>query len=96
MIRKPLEPPTLLDENTALRKRTDPMVAQQHAALAQSESYGRRANAAARGLLLVATAGALLTLAGSLDGRRPALVAIGTSVLVLCAAVATGVLGLVT
>jgi hypothetical protein len=92
---KPLELTTFSAEQAALEQRAEAMLARQAAALAQSERSGRRSNAAARGLLLVAMAGALLTLAGSLTGR-PALLAVGTSVLVLGAAVATAALGLVT
>jgi hypothetical protein len=96
MLGEPIAPAAFLDEQDVLRNRADPMVERQRAALARSERYGRRSSAAARGLLLVATAGALLTLAGSLVGRRPAHVAVGTAALVLCGAVATGALGLVT
>ena len=79
-------------EAAAQKARTSTLIASQNAAMSRVESYSRRSGSASRGLLLVATAGALLTLAASLDGRRPAWLTLGTGALLLCAAAATGVL----
>ena len=78
-----------------MAERGNVMVARQNAALAEADGYAQRAGGASRGLLLVATAGALFTLAGSLRERRPAWLALGAGVLLLTGAVATGTLALV-
>jgi hypothetical protein len=87
--------PELVAEQAALAERGNVMVARQNAAIAEAERYSRRSSGASRGLLLVATAGALFTLAGSLRERRPAWLALGAGVLVLAGAVATGGFALV-
>jgi hypothetical protein len=97
MIGKPLgleSGPALLAEQMALKERGDAMVARQNASFAEAEKFGRRSGGASRGLLLVATAAALFALAGSIHDRWPAWLALGTGVLVLLAAVVTGVLAL--
>ena len=95
MLGKPLSPQTLVDEEKAQHRQADAPVAAQHASLARAERYGRRSGLASRSLLLVATAGALMTLAGALDARRAAWLALDTGALLLCLALATGVLALV-
>jgi hypothetical protein len=99
MIGKPLGDPqkssvALLADQAALAARLEAMVARQNDAIEEADRFSRRSSGASRGLLLVATAGALLALAGSIGERRPALVAMGGGVLLLLAAVATGVLAL--
>jgi hypothetical protein len=97
MIGKPLgleSGPVLMAEQRALKERGDAMVARQNDAFAEAEEFGRRAGAASRGLLLVATAGALFTLAGGIRDRWPAWLALTTGGMLLLAAVATGVLAL--
>lgn len=93
MIGKPLgfeTLPALIAEQSAIAERGNALVERQAAAIASAERFARRAGGASRGLLLVATAGALFTLAGSLRERRPAWLALGAGVLVLAGAVATG------
>ena len=86
----------LMAEQERLKERGDEMVSGQNAAIAESEKFGRRSGAASRGLLLVATAGALLALSASILQRRPAWVALGAGVVLLLAAVITGGLALLT
>jgi hypothetical protein len=88
--------PGLAAEQVALGERAQAMVVRQNAAIAESDLYSRRAGGAGRALILVATAAALFTLAGSLRERRPAWLALGAGVLVLTGAAATGALALVT
>ncbi len=98
MIGKPLgfeSVPALRVEQAELEERVEAMVARQNEMIAQAERLGRRSGLASRGLLLVAVAGALFTLAGSIRDRRPAWLALGTATLVLFGSVATGVFALV-
>ena len=87
--------PVLQRHQEEVERRASATVARQNAALAESQAYGRRAGRASRGLLLVATAGALLTLAGSLRERRPAWMAFSVGVLVLAGGAVTGLAALV-
>jgi len=84
----------LLAEQATLKRRADNMVARQNALVEEADKFARRSNGASRGLILVATAGALFTLAISIRERRPAWLALGTGAFVLSAAVVTGVLAL--
>jgi hypothetical protein len=86
--------PLLVAEQARVKRRGEDQVARQNAAMAESDRYARRAGGASRGLLLVATAAALFTLAGSLRVGRPAWVAVGAGTLVLGGAVVTGGLAL--
>jgi hypothetical protein len=93
MIGKPLgfeSVPTLIGEQAELERGARAKVARQNAMIVEAERLGRRSGLAARGLLLVAVAGALLTLAGSIRDRRPAWLAFGTAVAILVGSVATG------
>ncbi len=97
MIGKPLgleSGPALIAGLEALKEQLDGTVARQNAAIAEADRFARRSGGASRGLLLVAMAGALFTLAGSIRERRPAQLALGTGALVLVASVVTGVLAL--
>jgi hypothetical protein len=77
-------------EQAAVTTRTNTMVARQNALMDDAARYGRRAQTAARGLLLAATAGAVFTLAGALRERRAAKAVLGAGVLlVIAAALAT-------
>jgi len=80
----------LRTEQAALRVRTDAMVARQNALMDDAARYGRKAQTAARGLLLAATAGAVLTLAGAIRERRPAKAVLGAGVLLVVAAALAG------
>ena len=84
----------LVSEQARLLARLKNEVTRQNRALEQSRRYGRRAGTASRGLVLVATAGALLTLAASLGTKRDAAVAIGSASLLLAAAAAILVMGI--
>jgi hypothetical protein len=81
----------LLEDQAALQIRTDSMVARQNALMDEAQRYSRKAHAASRGLLLVATAGAIFTLAGAIRELRPARVVLGAGVLLLIAAAVTGI-----
>jgi hypothetical protein len=78
-------------EQAALRARTTTMVARQNGLMDDAERYGRKAHAASRGLLLVATAGAVFTLAGASRELRPARAVLGVGVLLVLAAALTGI-----
>jgi hypothetical protein len=76
-----------LDEATT---RWQEAVRLQNAAVDEAGRYGRRQGRAVFGLALVATAGALLGLAGVLRAGRPGWLALGTSAAALAGAVAAG------
>ena len=78
-------------EQAALKVRTDAMAAHQNALMDEADRYGRKAQTAARGLLLAAIAGAVLTLAGAIRERRPAKAVLGAGVLLVIAAALAGV-----
>jgi hypothetical protein len=79
-------------EQAALRVRTNAMVARQNGLMDDAERYGHKAHTASRGLLLVATAGAVLTLAGAVREIRPAKAVLGAGVLLVLAAAVTCIL----
>lgn len=62
----------------------------QNAAVDEADRYGRRQSRSVFGLALLATAGALLGLAGVLQRGRPGWLALGTGGAALVASVATG------
>jgi hypothetical protein len=93
MLGKKLGPSTLIADELRPH-RAEAMVSEQNAALKRADYFGRRSASASRGLLLIVTAAALFTLAGSLSGRRPAWLATGTGIVVLCTAIGTGLLAL--
>ena len=78
-------------EQAAFKARTDTMVAHQNALMDDADRYGRKAQTAARGLLLAAIAGAVFTLAGAIRERRPARAVLGAGVLLVIAAALAGV-----
>jgi len=78
-------------EQAAFTARTSMMVARQNALMDDAARYGRKAQTAARGLLLAATAGAVFTLAGALRERRAAKAVLGAGVLLVIAAALAGV-----
>ena len=81
----------LAAEQAAFKVRTDAMVARQNALMDDAARYGRKAQTASRGLLLVATAGAVFTLAAAIRERRAAKAVLGAGVLLVMAAALAGV-----
>jgi hypothetical protein len=71
-------------------KRQQAALGLQNAAVDEADRYGRRQSRSVFGLALLATAGALLGLAGVLQRGRPGWLALGTGGAALAAAVATG------
>jgi hypothetical protein len=80
-----------LDELAAATARQQAAVVLQNAAVDEAGRYGRRQGRAVFGLALLATAGALLGLAGVLKAGRPGRLTLGLGAAAVAAAVSSGV-----